>query len=460
MKTVNVGQLIDEGPWSGYQKLLILGAALTIILDGIDNQLLGNAIPTLMREWSLPRAAFATALATGPFGMMVGGILGGILGDRVGRRTALLMSVIAFAALTLAIAFAGNVTLLAVLRFFAGLGLGGAMPNAAALASEYVPRRQRPFAVTLTIVCIPLGGTLAALLSGQILPRFGWRALFVFGGIIPIVLAIVLFKILPESPRFLASRRDEWPALVRMLRKCGHDIDPGTAFVDAGSGEKTQSRAPMRKLFVPELRRDTIGLFGSFFFCLLANYVGILWIVAMLTGAGFAQVDASNALAAFNFGGVAGAILGALVIQRLGSRITMLGMSGIAVASALVMAVMPPDPQRAFGLIAMFAVTGGLLNAVQTTMYALAAHVYPTEIRATGVGTAVAVGRIGNVLASYVGSFALDIGGVPAYFSTWAITMAVVFASLALVRHHIERSAVEHSTGAVKLPLTSRNRSV
>src|SRR5262249_51385397 len=149
----------------------------------------------------------------------------------------------------------------------------------------------------------------------------------------------------------------------------------------------------------------------------------ILWIVAMLTGVGFAQVDASNALLVFNFGGVAGAILGARVIQNLGSRITMMGMSAVAVGCSLVMAAMPVDPERAFGLIAMFALTGGLLNAVQTTMYALAAHVYPTAIRATGVGTAVAVGRIGNVLASYVGSFALDVGGVPAYFTTWAVTM-------------------------------------
>src|SRR5262245_47369128 len=161
---------------------------------------------------------------------------------------------------------------------------------------------------------------------------------------------------------------------MNMLRRLGHHIESDTAFVD-GAGEKTGSRTPIRELFVPAFRRDTIGLCGSFFFCLLANYVGILWIVAMLTGAGFAQVDASNALAAFNFGGVAGAILGALAIQRLGSRITMLGMSAAAVASSLVMAAMPLDPQQAFGLIAMFALTGGLLNAVQTTMYALAAHV-------------------------------------------------------------------------------------
>src|SRR5207248_4224140 len=122
--------------------------------------------------------------------------------DRVGRRVALLGSVVSFGALTLLVSFAGGVTTLTALRFFAGLGLGGAMPNAAALAAEYVPRRHRPFAVTLTIVCIPLGGTLAALLAGQVLPQYGWHALFVAGGVIPLVVGIVLFKLLPESPQF------------------------------------------------------------------------------------------------------------------------------------------------------------------------------------------------------------------------------------------------------------------
>jgi AAHS family 4-hydroxybenzoate transporter-like MFS transporter len=441
MKTVDVASVLDEGRWSRVQKLLIAGPALAIILDGMDNQLLGNVIPALMREWSLPRAAFTSVLALGPLGMMIGGAVGGMLGDRFGRRTALLCSVLAFAVPTLAIAAVDGLMALGVFRFLAGLGLGGAMPNAAALASEYVPRRHRPFAVTLTIVCIPLGGTLAALLAGQVLPRYGWRALFVAGGLIPVAIAMLLFKLLPESPQYLATRRERWPELVGLLRRLGHDVGADAVFTAASPAvvETVKSRGSLRRLFAPDLRRDTLGLSGAFFFCLLANYVGFNWIVAMLIAAGFAQVDASSALAAFNFGGVAGAVLGALVIQRLGSRATLLGMSAFAIVSALAMAAMPLHPPMTPGPIAMFALTGGLLNAVQTTMYALAAHVYPTEIRATGVGTAVAVGRIGNVVASYVGAFALDTGGAPAFFTSWAVSMALVLGSLVLVRRHIAR---------------------
>jgi AAHS family 4-hydroxybenzoate transporter-like MFS transporter len=440
MNTVDLASVLDEGRWSRYQKLLVSGTALAIILDGMDNQLLGNVIPALMKEWSLPRAAFTAVLALAPLGMMIGGAVGGMLGDRIGRRTALLCSALAFAVPTLAIAAVDGVMALGVFRFLAGLGLGGAMPNAAALASEYVPRRQRPFAVTLTIVCIPLGGTLAALLAGQVLPHYGWRALFVAGGLIPLVVAMVLFRLLPESPQYLATRRERWPELVWLLRRLGHDVGADATFIDSRAAVETvKSRASPRELFAPDFRRDTLGLCGAFFFCLLANYVGFSWIVAMLIGAGYAQVEASSALAAFNFGGVGGAVLGALVIQRLGSRATLLGMSALGIASALAMAAMPLHPPITFGLLAMFALTGGLLNAVQTTMYALAAHVYPTEIRGTGVGTAVAVGRVGNVVASYVGAFALDTGGAPALFTTWAASMAVVLGSLAIVRRHIGR---------------------
>src|SRR5215467_8063023 len=194
MKAIDVGYVLDEGRWTTYQKFLIFATALTIILDGVDNQLLGNARPSLMKEWSLGRGAFSTVLALSPLGMMFGGALGGILGDRVGRRAALLSSVLSFAVLTLAVSLVNGLLLLGVFRFLAGFGLGGAMPNAAALSSEYVPRRQRPFAVTLTIVCIPLGGTLAAVLSAHVVPTYGWRMLFVLGGIIPIVLGMMLLK--------------------------------------------------------------------------------------------------------------------------------------------------------------------------------------------------------------------------------------------------------------------------
>ena len=435
--TTDVGALLDEGSWSGYQKLLVGATALTIIFDGLDNQLLGAAIPAMMREWSLGRPAFATVLAAALFGMMIGGFIGGYLGDRIGRRKALLGSVISFGALTVVMSFANDVTTLTVLRFFAGLGLGGAMPNAAALASEYVPLRRRAFAVTLTIVCIPLGGTLAGFTGALILPAYGWRALFLVGGILPLVLAALLWKVLPESPRYLARDRARWPELAALLKRLGHHVPADAAFVD--SNERSVARASVGSLLAPEFRRDTLALSAAFFFCLLSVYTGTNWVPSLLAGAGFDVAIANYGLMAFNLGGVVGAILGAIVFARLGSRITMLGMTAGVIGGCLLLASAPIGQQSTFAVLAMLAWTGGLINAVQTTMYALATHVYPAGIRATGVGTAVAVGRVGGVASSYAGAYALEYGPSQ-MFGFIAGTLAVVFAALASVRHHIPRN--------------------
>ena len=449
MKTVDVGAAIDEGRWTGYQKLLIFGTALTIILDGVDNQILPNAIPYIAPEWfpdmerPAASAQLRSALAWGPAGMLVGGLLGGVIGDKFGRRTALLLSVITFGILTFLVASINSVFMLSVLRFLAGVGLGGAMPNAASLASEYVPRRSRPFAVTLTIVCIPLGGFVASTMTRLIAPQFGWQGLFIVGGVVPLVLAAVLFKVLPESPRYLASRRNRWPELTRTMRRIGHAIPDDVEYVEAAAGAGPVKKAAIRDLFAPRFLRDTLGLFGSFFFCLMANYVVIQLLTSTLRDhVGFTPEAAPSGLQWVNIGGVGGAVLGALVIQRIGSRATMLGMSVAAIAFSIVLAGLDLDPGNTFTLMALLLVTGGLLNAVQTTMYALAAHVYPTEIRSTGVGTAVAFGRVGNILAVYVGAYALDSAGVPGYFGSWAALMTLVFLSLAVIQRHVPRSSL------------------
>lgn len=437
---MNVAEAIDDGPFTSYQKFVIAATASMIVLDGMDGQLLANAIPSMTREWNLPRAAFATASAAAPFGMMIGGVLGGILSDRIGRRTALLASVSTFAILTLAAAFVNTIPMLTIARFVAGIGLGGAMPNAAALVAEYAPLRRRPLAVTATIVCIPLGGFLGGVIAGQIVPLYGWRSLFIVGGLVPSALALSLLRVLPESPRYLAARKARWPELAGILKKMGLPVGPDTEYVEASASSSTGSVAA---LFAPGLRRDTTSLILAFMSCLLAIWMGFLWIPAMLTDAavGFTQADASYALGLFNFAGVGGAIAGAVLIQRFGSRLALLAITALSVVAALAMAVLPPSTEAFVQTMVLFGITGALMNAVQAPMYALAAHVFPTSIRGTGLGTTVAIGRVGNILASYVASWAILAGGPPLFFTTWAAALTTVFVALALIRRHIPPSS-------------------
>jgi AAHS family 4-hydroxybenzoate transporter-like MFS transporter len=216
----------------------------------------------------------------------------------------------------------------------------------------------------------------------------------------------------------------------------GHQVPADAKYTDA-SGPGDQKRTKVIDVLAPAHRRDTLALCASFFFCLMANYFGIMLIPSAFKESGFEQAAANRVLELFNLGGVVGALVGARLIQRAGSRAAMLGMSAAAVAVSLVLSGAAIVPPASATLMALMIVDGALLNGVQTTMYALAVHVYPTKIRGTGVGTAVAFGRIGNVLAPIIGNYTLDRGGNQAYFSSWAIAMGLVFAALAAVGRHV-----------------------
>ena len=410
---------------------LVFLTAITIVFDGIDNQLLGVVIPTVMKEWDVPRSAFSPVVSLGLAGMMVGGALAGMAGDRFGRRRALLGSVAAFGVVTLATAFVQDIATLAALRFLAGIGLGGALPNAATLASEYVPDAQRPMAVTTTIVCVPLGGMLAGLLGSPLREITGWRALFVAGGVAPLVAAAVLTRLLPESPSFLDDHEDL-----------------GSRF---GVRRKPELRGETRvshftrndargRLLGAQLRRDTIALWVSFCSCLLAVYLGFSWLPTVLAGAGFGPGVASSGITAFNLGGVVGALASGAVMSRIGSRAAMLTMNVGAIAGAVTLSMMTISTGAPLApIMVMLTITGGLINAIQTTMYALATNVYPGAVRATGVGVATAVGRTGAIVSGYAGPWALGLRGSTSYFMLIAAAMVVCFVALATVRRHVPR---------------------
>jgi AAHS family 4-hydroxybenzoate transporter-like MFS transporter len=432
----DVSRALDDGRFSPYQVWLVVLTALAIVFDGFDNQLLGLALPAIMRDWGLDRSTFAPVVSLGYVGMMIGGGGAGLAGDRFGRRTALVGSTLAFGLATAVVSRVDGPGALAAVRFVAGVGLGGAIPNGAALAAEFVPQRQRPLAVTLAILCVPVGGTLAGLFAVPALASLGWRGMFVIGGLAPVALALLLAAILPESPRYLARHPRRWTELGRLLDRLGHRVGADAAFTvshdDAGRS------APLEALLGRGLRIDTLALWVSFLSCLLTVYLGFVWLPSMLVEAGFSEAVASLGLTMFNFGGVVAAVGGGALVARFGSRLVMLPMAGGAILGALAAGLMAAiDQLTVFAILTLLAVIGGLVNAVQITMYALAAHVYPTPVRATGVGAASAVGRTGAILAGYAGPWALAHGGAASFFGLMAAMLAVTFTALAVLRRHI-----------------------
>lgn len=390
------------GSWTAYQKAITLLAAIAVIFDGFDIQVLGIAIPSIMRDWHVARAAFAPIAALGLAGMACGSAFAEFCGDRFGRRATLIGCVLVFASATLATAFCSGLFELTILRIMAGAGVGGALPIASALTAEFAPLRRRALAVTLTVVCVPLGGTVAGFIAARVLPVYGWRALYMIGGIAPLLVALLMFALLPESPSYLAGRKSGTPGDVRML-------------------------------WSPLLRRDTLGLWISYFFCLGGIYLIFSWLPSMLAAHGLSVETASSGIAAWNFGGVLGVLACAVAVTAWGSRRPMLWCAAAGWASAIALLFVAMTDHTL--LIAVIGLHGFFVNAVQTVMFALASHVYPTRVRATGIAWGAAIGRVGGIFSS-LGGAAIIQAGTSAYFGTLAAAMAIAFIGLAMVRNH------------------------
>ncbi len=433
--TINVARQLDESSWSTYQKLVTALAAVALIFDGFDIQILGFAIPSLMRDWHVPRGQFGPVLAVGLAGMAIGGPLLGYCGDRFGRRISLIACIGIFGVATIGTAFVHGFFGLTSLRLLTGIGTGGALPNVSALVAEFAPLRRRASAVKLTILCLPLGGMLGGMLAAVVLPRFGWRGLYAVAGTLSLIFAAIMVPTLPESPMFLARHSAKWAQLARLLNRMGQSIPRGSSFEDSAEQPAVRDRS-MRALFAPKLARETFGLWIAFFFCLGSIYLVFGWLPTMLTTRGLTIATASTGLAAYNFGGVIGILIWAVLVPILGSRGPMLSGALACAASALALLLVPIQVHGEHWLLILcLGINGLLANAVQTSMYALAAHVYPTSIRATGVAYSSAMGRTGGLLASLFGSHIIQVGPA-AYWESLAGAMVVAAFGLAWVRSH------------------------
>ena len=433
--SLDIGRVLDDGPYTAMQKAVVFMAAMAIVADGFDGQLIGFAIPSIVKEWGITRGAFAPALAAGLLGMAVGSTCAGLFADRFGRRLAVIASVFLFGAATCSIGFAPDLLTIAALRFVAGLGIGGALPSSTTMTAEFTPARRRTLAVTATIVCYPLGGMIAGLFASIVLPTFGWRGLFWIGGLFPILWSMVLYFKLPESPRFLVRHPARWPELSALLTRMSRPTAADTVYEDAAE-QKTEQRVGFSSLFDTGRARDTLAIWGSFFVVLLSVYSAFSWLPSMLATEGLSPAVAASGLTAYNFGGVLGAAIVAIVVSRFGSRWPLAFCCAGAAATAFALQrVAIADNTGLF--IAGIGLHGLFVNSVQCTLYALCAHVYPTMIRATGTASALAFGRFGAILSSFAGAAVIKEGGGSGFLGMLGLAMTLACFGLMLVRRHI-----------------------
>ena len=430
----DVSKAIDDSGFTTLQKFTYVLAALAIVVDGFDGQMIGYAIPMIMKEWGVTRAAFSLAVASGLMGMAIGSLSAGIIADKLGRKPVLIASIILFGSTTTVIGFAPDVTAIAVIRFFAGLGIGAALPAATTLTAEFIPFRYRTMAVITAIVCYPLGGMLAGLAAAQILPVHGWRTFFFIGGSLPIVYALVLIIFLRESPKYLARQSARWEELRTLMSKMAHEVSHVAEFTD-GMIDAAR-RGSVAELFRQGRARDTSWLWLSFFMTQLAIYTAFSWLPTMLTTEGLSPALAGMGLTAYNFGGVIGAVLCALAINRFGSRGPMTFWAAMSAVTALCLKFVGVTANPEIFLWGL-GLHGLFVTALQCALTALCAHIYPTLIRTTGAASAMAFGRVGAILSSFAGAAMITAGGASAYLNLLGGSMIVAAIAIGLVQSHI-----------------------
>ncbi|MGE4430343.1 MAG: MFS transporter [Sphingobium sp.] len=428
--------MLDDVPLSSFQIWSVLMIAATVILDGLDNQMLGLAAPSLLKEWGISRDALGLVFALGFVGMAIGTLTSGFIGDRFGRRGALLLGTAIFGVATLLTGYSASLWQVAVLKTVAGIGLGGVPGTASAMIAEFTPARWRSVAVTFGVVCVSIGGILGGIAAALILPVLGWRWLFYMGGIITMLFVALLWWILPESPRYLAERPERRAELDHILRRIGH---PDPASVHADPNAAPQPYAPFSALLRGSLMRDSLALCLAMFSGMFMIYLMFNWAPTMLFSSGFGLQTASLGLTSFNIGGTIGAMIASLAIIRFGSRPTLILMAIIGATICSVLAMLPISGGRnESAVLACLGALGLFASAAQSAMFAVGAHAFPTAVRARGLGLMGAAGRAGAIVSAVAGA-TLIAGGNFGFFGVLAGLMLVNMIGFIAVRGHIPR---------------------
>ncbi|MBC3467512.1 MFS transporter [Pseudomonas sp. RW10S2] len=426
--TLTPSAIIDNSPLSMLQIRVLLLCFVVVVLDGFDTAAIGYVAPELIRVWDIDRSALSPVFAAGLFGMLVGSVAVGPLADRFGRKLALMASLLLVALGTLACCLAQTLEVLTVLRFITGLGLGGVLPNAITLCSEYSPARRRMLLVTLSYSGFTLGLALGGWLAGVLLPLVGWSGLLMLGGFAPLLLLPLLMWLLPESTCFLASNPKCTAQLKEILsRISGRQDLAGITFVSDVKPRHHQS--PARALFSEGRTLRTLMLWLTFFCCLFVFYLLTSWLPTILRDSGYSVQETSQIAAMIPFGGVIGGIVMALVMDRFGApRVLML----LCLFAALSLGLTGMQLTNGIALLLMVFAVGFTLTGALNNLSILSATLYPTYVRATGVGWALSAGRAGSIIGSMLGGWLFDSAGGLQMFFAW-LAVPTLLAALALL---------------------------
>ena len=399
---IDATRLINASPIGAFQWRVVALCALVALLDGFDVQVMALVTPTIREEWGLPVSAFGTILSASFAGILLGATIGGLLGDRLGRRRILIAAFLFVGLTSWLTALSTSATHLIACRLLTGFGIGACMPNFTALTVEYVPAHRQALSVTLVFSSIPLGGIIAAFVAGDIIDQYGWRMLFVLGGVLPIMIALLLIAALPESIRFLVHRGGNTRKVGEILGR----IDPRYRHDPAREVcmEESRTKATPAALFREGRSGVTVVLWSVFFFSLFGLYLMTSWLPTVFRLHGWPLEAALNSISLFFTGGIIGGLAVGWLIDRYGALrvLAVTYLSGAVFTAGIGLA-----QESMVATMVLITCSGLTIVGGQTGTTALAAKTYPTSIRSTGVGWGLGVGRVGAVISPWLGGLAV-----------------------------------------------------
>jgi AAHS family 4-hydroxybenzoate transporter-like MFS transporter len=426
----SIPELIDSTRTSAFQWRVFALCFFVAILDGFDTQAIAFTGPSIIQAFGLGAGALAPILTAGIVGMVLGAMVLGLMGDKFGRRPTIIGSVALFGFASLATAFAQTTEQILVLRFIAGLGMGGATPVVLSLAAEYGSARQRGTIMTTVLLGLPAGAILGGLLAARMLPSIGWQGIFAVGGIVPLLLVVVLMFALPESLYFLTRRRTN-----SSLAKIGKIVAtiskkqflPGSTF----SVPEVDVKTSVTSLFSGGLARNTFGIWTIYLFNWVAWFMFLSWLPTVLKATGLPAEQAPMGTVAVNAVFVVCAIPLSIILPKINIRLLLLALFLFGIALCLGLA----NSGTNWALVFILAGLAGLgIGGQQIVLNYMVAQAYPTALRATATGWAIALGRVGAIIGSASGGWFLEHGGPAGYYSALIVPLAIAAAGLLIIR--------------------------
>jgi len=400
-QVVQVSRLLDERGIAPFHVQLIAWSVLIAFIDGYDISAIALAAPYLVQAWQVSPKDLGPVLSASLVGILFGSIFFGWIGDRYGRKTALIGSLLVFGVLTWIAAYSANLTQMTWLRFLAGLGIGGVIPNMIALNIESAPRKSRGTLALIASGCVPLGGAIPGFVSAALVPQHGWPILFLIGGIVPIVIAVGAFFFMPESVKFMTIHEGQRAKLLRLLGVLRPDfkVPEGARFVV--EDEKQFPGFNPVYLFREGLALITPLLWLLFALNLMGYFFLLSWTPTLLTAAKLPPATAALTSASLQVGGTVGALLLAswLNKQRF-FAISILFVIAVPVVGAIgYVGITATKP----ALLAASFFAGFCVLGIQTGINVAGALIYPTSLRANGSGWELGIGRLGSIVGPLLG---------------------------------------------------------